>query len=460
MSITGAFIMPHPPLILPQIGQGEELKIQKTINSCREIAKYVAKIQPDTIVLTSPHKAMSFDYFNISYGNKAKGNLAQFNASEIEINLEYDTKFAEALNQYAKLAGIPTLFLSEKSLSLDHGAIIPLTFINEQCKNYKLVCVSLSDFSLKEHYRLGMCIADVAKKSGKNVVFIASGDLSHKVSINGPYGFAKEGIEFDSIVTTAMARGDFLKFLTFNPEFIKKAAECGLRSFTIMAGSLDGTSIEPKLLSYESPFGVGYAVASFIPKGKDDDRQFLKKYFQINDGTLTLSNSTNEYISLAKYAVEHYVNTGELASCPKNLSKELLYNKAGVFVSIKKNGELRGCIGTIEPVTNCVAEEIIRNAVSASSQDYRFHPIQPNELDELKYSVDVLTPTESISSSTELDVKRYGVIVTSGNKRGLLLPDLEGVNTATQQISIAMQKAGISQSEPYTLERFEVTRYK
>ena len=134
--------------------------------------------------------------------------------------------------------------------------------------------------------------------------------------------------------------------------------------------------------------------------------------------------------------------------------------RAGAFVSIHKFGKLRGCIGTIEPVTDCVADEIIRNAVSASTQDPRFDPITKEELEWLEINVDVLGKAEKISSVTQLDVRRYGVIVSAGYRRGLLLPDLDGVDTPAQQVSIALQKAGIREEEPYQMERFEVIRHR
>lgn len=457
MPITGAFIMPHPPIILPEIGKGEELKVQKTIDACKKVGKQIEKLRPDTIVLTSPHSVSGFDFFNISYGNEIKGNLAQFNAPDIEINIKYDIELAEAIAHQAKINGINTQF--KEDAKLDHGAIVPLTFVNEQYKNYKVVCISLSEHSTAEHYKLGICISDIAKKSNKNIVFLASGDLSHKVSPDGPYGFAEEGVKFNQMITDAMGNGDFLKFLTFDPKITQKAAECGLRSFIIMAGALDGVSVEAQLLSYEGTFGIGYAVASFIPKNEDENRRFLKRYLQITEGVKALPNKNNEYVSLAKDTVEYYVKTGKHMNRPENLSENLLSNKAGVFVSIKKNGELRGCIGTIEPITKCIADEVINNAISACSRDYRFKPIHTDELNELKYSIDVLSPTQKVSSTNELDAKRYGVVVTNGNRHGLLLPNLEGVDTVDEQISIAMEKSGIEPSEPYNLERFEVVRY-
>lgn len=137
----------------------------------------------------------------------------------------------------------------------------------------------------------------------------------------------------------------------------------------------------------------------------------------------------------------------------------MLTRKAGVFVSLKKHGQLRGCIGTISAVTGSIADEILRNAVSAGTDDPRFSPVTEKELDELVYSVDVLAEPEPISSIDELDVKKYGVIVSRGHKRGLLLPNLEGVDSPEQQVAIALQKAGIRPDESYTMQRFEVVRH-
>jgi len=164
-------------------------------------------------------------------------------------------------------------------------------------------------------------------------------------------------------------------------------------------------------------------------------------------------------VKLAKDTVEKYIREGKIISPPAELTPEMR-QKAGVFVSIKKRGELRGCIGTFLPSTENVANEIIQNAISAATRDPRFPPVNVSELDELEYSVDVLSEPEKISSKDELDPKRYGVIVKSGSRRGLLLPDLEGVDTVDEQIRIALLKAGISLGEDIEFYRFEVKRYK
>lgn len=166
------------------------------------------------------------------------------------------------------------------------------------------------------------------------------------------------------------------------------------------------------------------------------------------------------YVALARRTIEEYVRTGRQIQVPEDLPQEMYDERAGVFVSIKKqDARLRGCIGTIQAVQRCIAEEIIQNAVSAAVKDPRFAPITQEELDSLVISVDVLGGMEPVASPKELDVRRYGVVVTSGYRRGLLLPNLEGVDSVEDQIAIAKQKAGIGWQEEVRMERFEVVRH-
>lgn len=163
-------------------------------------------------------------------------------------------------------------------------------------------------------------------------------------------------------------------------------------------------------------------------------------------------------VELARETIEGYVRGRKVIGAPKALAPEM-EQKAGVFVSLHKDGMLRGCIGTIQAQQSNVALEIIQNAISAATRDPRFPPVQANELPDLEISVDILQPAEPIESMEQLDPKRYGVIVQSGWRRGLLLPDLEGVDTADYQVDIARRKAGIGPHEPLQLYRFEVRRY-
>lgn len=164
-------------------------------------------------------------------------------------------------------------------------------------------------------------------------------------------------------------------------------------------------------------------------------------------------------VELARRTIESYVREGKVPPVPEDLTPEMR-EQAGVFVSLKIGGNLRGCIGTFAPERKTVAEEIMANAIRSATRDPRFPAVLPDELKYLEYSVDVLTAPESVASEAELDPKKYGVIVEAGGRKGLLLPDLEGVDTVRYQIEICRAKAGIPANAPVKLHRFEVKRYK
>lgn len=172
-----------------------------------------------------------------------------------------------------------------------------------------------------------------------------------------------------------------------------------------------------------------------------------------------MASEPSPHVRLARAALEEYVRNRRVIDVPDDTPDEIKNACAGAFVCLKIHGGLRGCIGTIEPTCKSLAEEIIQNTISAAANDPRFLPVEPEELKDIDVSVDVLFPPEPVESRECLDPKRYGVIVENGSRRGLLLPDLDGVDTVEQQIDIARQKAFISRSEPIKLYRFEVKRH-
>lgn len=460
MGIIAAFMVPHPPLIVPDIGRGEERKIQKTINAYKKVAERIRELEPETIVLMSPHQVMYADYFHISPGKGAKGDFGQFGIGQVKMEAQYDQVFVENLCKLADARDLPAGTMGERDRHLDHGTMVPLYFINQYWKQYKLVRIGLSGFPLTKHYELGQCIKETAEVLGRKVVLIASGDLSHRLKAEGPYGFQAEGPVYDERIMDVMGRAAFGELFEFPEEFCEKAAECGHRSFTIMAGALDRTEVVPERMSYEGPFGVGYGVCGYAVCGSNPARNFLDQYEQQEKAhVLEQRQQEDAYVQLARRTVEEYIRNHNKIEVPRGLPEEMYTRRAGVFVSIKEEGRLRGCIGTIQAVQPSIAQEIIDNAVSASTRDPRFQPIEEDELDKLTISVDVLGDTEKISSTDELDVKRYGVVVSKGYKRGLLLPNLDGVDTVEEQIAIAKRKAGIGEREEVSLERFEVVRH-
>jgi len=461
MSVIAGFMVPHPPLIIPEVGRGEERKIGETVAAYHQAAREIAGLKPETIVVISPHNVLYSDYFHIRPGNTLCGDFGQFRAGQVTIKADCDTEFVEALAREGEREGLPWGTEGGREKTLDHGTMIPLYFVNQYETNYRLVSVGLSGLPLSLHYRLGQAIERTAKRLGRRTVVVASGDLSHYLTKDGPYGFHKEGPEYDSAIMEVMEHARFGQLLEFPDHFCSRAGECGHRSFTIMAGALDRKQVRAKQLSYQGPFGVGYGICTYEVTGEAPDRDFLDQYMANKRAHSRARRETEDpYMALARNALECYVNTGRPIPVPRELPQEMLSEQAGAFVSIHKEGELRGCIGTIAPCQESIAQEIIENAVSAGTRDPRFHPVTAEELPYLEYSVDILGKPERISSPEELDVKKYGVIVTKGRKRGLLLPDLDGVDNPVQQVLIARDKAGIRPDEQdVTLERFQVIRH-
>lgn len=461
MSMLGAIITPHPPVLLPEVGGGREREIAATDRAMRTAAETVAAWQPDVIIVSSPHTILYRDYFHIAPGDGAVGDMGRFGAPEVRIQASYDTLLREEIIRRAESEGLHAGTLGQRDPKLDHGVLIPLYYLRKAGVRCPIVRMGLSGFSPLDHYRLGKCVQDAVNALGRRAVFLASGDLSHKLKADGPYGYAPEGPQFDDTVTRTMASSDFLEFLTIDPALCERAAECGLRSFQVMAGALDGLAVEPQLLSHEGTFGVGYAIALFPVTGRDDSRCYEKDYLLAkNDRLATRKANEDPWVKLARRSLETYVKTGQrLTSLPEDLPAEMTTQQAGAFVSLHKNGQLRGCIGTIAPTCENLAWEIVQNAVSACSRDPRFSPVRPDELDELEYSVDVLGAPEPVDSPAALDPKTYGVIVSCGGRRGLLLPDLDGVDSVEAQLSIALQKGGIRENETYKIERFKVVRH-
>ncbi len=191
--VLGACILPHPPILLPEVGRGEERRIRATADAYREAARRIAQMKPDTVVLASPHATLYADYFHISPGRRAEGDMRQSRAPGVTVKAEYDETLVKAISDAAKAARIPAGTLGERERALDHGTVIPLRFLDEAGVKARVVRMGLSGLSPLMHYRLGACVAQAAQALGRSIVFVASGDLSHKLSAEGPYGLAPEG---------------------------------------------------------------------------------------------------------------------------------------------------------------------------------------------------------------------------------------------------------------------------
>lgn len=481
MSVLAGFLMPHPPIIVPSVGRGEERPAQQTIDRCRAVASEIVDLDPETIVISSPHAPLYRDGFYLAQGAHLHGSMARFGVPKDTIDANIDTEFAQALAENAEHKGIPTGGDPSEASAFDHGTFVPLHWVREayvaagKCASgdplpVQVVSLGLSGLPLDVHREFGRIVQATVEQLGRRVVYIASGDLSHRLE-GSSYGFDPAGPEYENRLVGDLRSMDFDDLCDFDENLCNHAGDCGLRSVIMMSGAIEGRIAEHEVLGEESPFGIGYCVARFVcsgakaPKNTGNanakDSEDTRDAKNAEDATETeASGDPDPCVAIARAAVEAYVRDRRTIAVPPNTPRDLLEHRAGTFVTLYEDGELRGCIGTIGPTRDNIALEIIGNAQASCSRDPRFRPVTSDELDYLTYSVDVLSESEDINSLDQLDPNRYGVIVSKGLRRGLLLPRLDGVDTVAQQIAIARRKAGIGDTEKgVKLQRFEVVRH-
>lgn len=462
-----AGLSPHPPIIVPEVGRGEEKGALSTAKAMEEMAEAFASAEYDTLVVITPHGAVFRDAVSIRGGAELKGDFGGFGAARARLCFSNDTELVrEICAQARRGAEIATVLLDRRTMDqymaeerLDHGVLVPLNFMAKKGFRKPVVVINIAMLPMLDLYRYGTAIARAAESVKRRIAVLASGDLSHRLLPGAPGGYNAKGQEFDKKLIGYLRDFDPAAIVNFPEDLAAEAGECGLRPIVMMLGALDGVQVKSNVLSYEGPFGVGYGVALFTPSGpleaarsRDIERACRQRLAEIREGE-------SFAVKLARETVENYVRTRKSAPAPERVPAAFI-KPAGVFVSIHKQGVLRGCIGTTGPSCPTAAEEIIRNAVSAAADDPRFPEVTLKELPFLDYSVDILSEPEEAKSEADLDPKTYGVIVEKDGRRGLLLPDLAGVDTVEEQLEIAKRKAGIALSETgVRLRRFVVTRY-
>ncbi|MCL6612602.1 MAG: AmmeMemoRadiSam system protein A [Peptococcaceae bacterium] len=467
MPVVFCGVCPHPPVMVPEVGKKQSDIVIKSRRAMLELGRRLKESGTESMVMISPHGPVFRDGIAINMAPVLKGDLGSFGAPGISFELESDLDLASAVSRAARDAGIMTVGLEKSgarrygvSLELDHGLTVPLYFLAGAGVRLPAAVVYMGLLPFDQLYGFGMAVREAVEESGKKVAVIASGDLSHRLTRDAPAGYDPMGEEFDREMVRLLNAADAAGVMNLDPELVERAGECGLRPVIMMLGTLDGQAVEAEVLSYEGPFGVGYLVAALRPGSADPGRLYSRDLAEKRRAGAAAKKKNEGYLpGIARAALEHY-SRGEKFTVPPDRIPVEFRKPAGVFVSLKKHGQLRGCIGTVSPQYGNIVEETINNAVSAGHRDPRFYPVRDEELDELDISVDVLHAPEPVKSKDDLDPVRYGVIVKSGRRQGLLLPNLEGVNTVEEQIDIARQKAGIGPGEPYELERFEVVRYK
>lgn len=432
-------IAPHPPIMVPEVGRESIADVRASIDAMAELTRRVVDAGAESIILISPHAPLEVDSFVAYEGPQVYGDFSNFHAAGTEFSALVDDELLSAITHSAASENYRVSMLVDDLL--DHGTAVPLYFLLRNGWEGRVVALGYSFLSNHDHLRFGACIARAVDQLGRRVAFIASGDLSHRLKPEAPAGFNPSAHFFDEEVVGALRANEPERIVAIDHGLRRLAGECGYRSMLVAIGAAEELAMSCDVMSYEAPFGVGYLVAQLTkaPTGKRPE----------------------DLPALARQAVETFTMTGEVVD-PFISHEGLLAARAPCFVCLKmSDGELRGCIGTIEPAKDTLAQEIVANAINAATNDPRFDPVNKSELADLTYSVDVLFPAEP-TVMEKLDPSVYGVIVEdeSGSRRGLLLPDIPGVETVQQQLEIAKRKAGISPETPVKLSRFRVERYR
>jgi AmmeMemoRadiSam system protein A len=449
-AVVFAGVSPHPPIIVPEIGGRHLKEVEATVRGVREMMRRLVAARPEVVVIISPHAPLDPHSFSAYSGPRLRGDFWEFGAPQVEFDVPNHIVLLSRVAAVAHERGLP-MWLVPAGRRLDHGTMVPLYYLLQAGWRSSVMVVGLSLRPFEDHVRFGECIAEAAAHLGVRLAVCASGDMSHRLKPGAPAGYHPEAHRYDEAIVEAIRAGDFERLLRLDPALREQAGEDIYRSLLIAYGALGRRLHRPEVFSYEGPFGVGYMAA------------VLADYSDLVGGGEVSEESIGEsdLPALARRAVRAYVTEGRVLDPPPRL-REGAAERAGVFVSIKtRQGQLRGCIGTIEPIRENVACEVIHNAIAAATRDPRFEPVRADELDELVFSVDILSPPEPVADPSALDPRRYGVVVeTEDGRRGVLLPDLPGVETVERQLHYARAKAGIGPDEPIRISRFTVRRIR
>ncbi len=430
--------MPHAPVLIPEVGGGREREAGATVEAMWQAARAVVNSRPDTVVLISPHSPRRSGQFGIWPGKSIAGDMSRFGRADVTLNLPNDLALAAAASEEFAARGLMTWWIA--SQPLDHGAFVPLYFLSRSGWRGPTAVLGLNYPGEGGWRKAGDAIRSAANRQKQRIAIVASGDMSHRLVPGAPAGYEPRANEFDREFVRVLRSGRYEWLNQLDPQLQELAAEDVVDSTLIAVHATGLAATGRGVLSYEGPFGVGYCVAElFHANGEEHPGQWLPK--------------------LARAAVEgHFRNDVAAVAVPDS---EFLKRPAGVFVTLRtRDGQLRGCRGTIVPRSRNVVEETRDAARSSAFHDLRFEPVTEDDLADLSYEVSVLNPPEAAASAADLDPHRYGVIVsTADGRRGLMLPEVEGLDTVEQQLIATCQKARIDRSEPISLQRFTTEKF-
>lgn len=440
--------MPHAPVLVPAVGGKRGNRAAASVGAMAGAARQVVKAGPETIVLISPHAPRRRGAFAIWAGQRVSGSLAQFGAPSAAVDLPADETLTGMIAEEAVSRGLEIWRLHDAEL--DHGAVVPLWHLADAGWRGPTVLIGLNYTGESGLVELGEAIAAAARRAGRRVALVASGDMSHRLQPGAPAGFHPRAKEFDCAFIECLRAGDYRKLPDFDSGLSDLAAEDALDSTLVAVSAVNWNAAGHEVLSYEGPFGVGYGVAILHHSPTVDVSAGARE--------TDVAKIGQELSQVARRSIEAAFR-GDVEK-PDMPAEGIPGERHGVFVTLRgPRGELRGCVGTLTPRFRSAAEETWHVARDAAFRDGRFAPVGAHELEKLRFEVSVVLPLEEVASPTELDPRCYGVVLATGDgRRGILLPDVNGIETVEQQLTVARHKGGIGELEPVRIHRFSVKK--
>src|ERR1700674_195696 len=430
--VAGALVA-HPPILLAEVGGAQSQRVRATADALRELDGILSAVEADLAVVISPHSPSSMTSLPVRRGANAGGNLARFRAPNVQVQAQVDLGLAAALIADGTRAGFSLTWAEQTEL--DHGVVVPLHSLPRTMANKYCVFLGVSGWPLHRFVEFGAWLQ--GRLRDRSAILIASGDLSHRLTPDAPYGYRPEGAVFDRLVIDALREQDWKRIEGLDADLIEEAGECGLRPLAILLGVARTAGFRSRVLSYEGPFGVGYPVVAFTPP--------------VVAGTAAKIGLDVQ--ALGRQAIDPYLRTRRLIEPPQPIPIDLQAPSA-VFVTLRKDGELRGCVGSVRPDDAAPAHELARYGVASAVRHRDVEPVRLDEVGALTIKVQLLDPPEAINDISGLNPRTHGIIVRRGDRQALLLPGIEGIDTAEQQLRAACDKAGIDRHAPVELERF------
>lgn len=440
MAISCAVLMCHAPIVVPAVAGERAAQCSGTTQAMRAAAERVCAHAPAVLVLISPHGPRDRNRWSVCTAEALRGSFARFGAAHARLSVPGAPAAAELLMAQAREQGLELAQLEYEPLDYDHGALVPLYFTHQAGYRGPTLIVTPPARHSQCHEQVGRAIAAAASAAGQRWVVLASGDMSHRLIPGAPAGYDPRAAQFDERFRTLIARGAFREACKLNAALRELAAEDVIDSVSVAAAAVDYQNVGHTTLCYEGPFGVGYLEAVLY------DAQASEPPW-------------DELLRGAREAITRHLAHEDPPSYV--LLPEPWRAARGVFVTLRRlDGTLRGCVGHTTPTHRTLVDEVAACAVAAAERDTRFRPVSAQELPSLCIEISLLTPPERVNDLRELDPQRYGIIVSCGSARGVLLPNVEGVSTYEQQIRIAADKGELPRDRQgeWQIERFEVQK--